>query len=321
MPKTKAEKYELFKDVSVKGSTSFAPAVTLDPNTEIDIIDDVNNYFDKKTTYIYVEVKDGVHRDTFGFLPKFSILACDVLESSAGGRSLATTGVKYGGSGTPKGDTGSTGFNVGGHDLNFQLPFQGKDGCSYCGGTIDHHTIEESREVKELAQRVHTSIVNWNPVLPKKKPPQVMIGVLRVEGGKKRSTYLATSGSSKDLEDFLETQASTWNLHYVDSNEIKQWEYLRDFTGKRITEVGSEKINIKNVYSDFLICAGPKVIQSVLQSYTSDEISFKGKLFMSEIWYKPSNTHQNYGNAETAESCPKCAIMVPRMLCGYKPSK
>jgi hypothetical protein len=315
MPKTKAEKFELYRDVDIKGSTAFAPAAVLEPNTEIDVLDDVTNYFDKKSTYIYVEVMDGAHRGKFGFLPKFSILACDVLEARAGLSRVSTTGVKYGGSGTPKGDTGQTGFTVRGHDLDFQLPFQGKEGCSYCGSTIDTHTIEESSEVKELAQAVHASIANWA-----KRPAQTMIGVLRAVSTR-NSTIMAVSGFNKDFEADLEREASRLRMKFVTSDEAKDWGYLRDFSGKTITEVGSEKINIKNMYQEFLICAGPKLLQCLLHSYQTEEIKFKGKLFMSEIWYKPSDTHQNYGNAATAESCPKCAILIPRMLCGYKPSK
>jgi hypothetical protein len=316
MPKTKAEKFEIYQDVHITGSTPFAPAAVLEPNTEVDILDDVENYFDKKNTYIFVEVMDGVHKSKCGFLPKFSVLACDVLETRSGGRSVATTGVKYGGSGTPKGDTGRTGFSVRGHDLDFQLPFQGKEGCSYCGGTIDNHSILESKAAKDTALAVHASIAGWT-----KRPPQIMIGVLCVESKNKTSTLLAVSGSNKDIEADLEREATRLRAHFVDSDEIQNWDYLRDFTGKKITEVGSEKINIKNLYSEFLICAGPKLIQSVLQSYQTEEIEFKGKLFLSEVWYKPSNSHQNYGNAATAESCPKCSIVIPRMLCGYKGTK
>ncbi|MFZ3275340.1 MAG: hypothetical protein WA651_15750 [Candidatus Sulfotelmatobacter sp.] len=78
--------------------------------------------------------------------------------------------------------------------------------------------------------------------------------------------------------------------------------------------------NITDI-ATYLVCAGPKLVQHVLQAYQTDEINFKGKLYMSEIWYETRDRHENYGNLATAESCPKCAIMIPRMLCGYKPMK
>ena len=40
---------------------------------------------------------------------------------------------------------------------------------------------------------------------------------------------------------------------------------------------------------------------------------------MSEIWYDKGPAHANYQHGKPAESCGKCAIMIPRMLCGYKP--
>jgi len=314
--KTKAEKYELFKDVHITGSSSFAPSAILAPNTEVDIIDADTNYFDKNNTYIYVEVMDGTHKEKIGFLPKFSILACDAVESNVGLSKVTTTGVKYGGRGTPKGDTSQTSFVANGHELHFQLPFKGKEGCSYCGGTIESHTIEESTEVKNLALAVHGAISGWA-----KKPSQVMIGVLRVVDSRGTRNLLAVSGFNKDFDDSYEKEARKQNVRFISSQEAKEWDYLRDFKGQKISEVGSQKINIKNMYEEFLMCAGPKLLQGVLQAYQTDDINFKGRLFMSEIWYKPSDSHQNYGNAATAESCPKCSVVIPRMLCGYKPSK
>ena len=115
--------------------------------------------------------------------------------------------------------------------------------------------------------------------------------------------------------------AKDLKLRLITRSDVNEWEYLRDFTGKTITEVGKARINIKNMHRDFLQCAGPKLLQHVLHGYQTDEISFSGKLFLSEVWYDPRNAHDTYGNASTAESCGKCAILVPRMLCGYKPKK
>jgi len=41
-------------------------------------------------------------------------------------------------------------------------------------------------------------------------------------------------------------------------------------------------------------------------------------MFMTEVWCQQTNTNPNYSDAHTTESCAKCRVMVPRMLCGYK---
>ena len=321
MPKTKGEKYELFEKVSIQGSESFDPKQVLAPNTEVDILQEDAAFC--KQEYSYVEVMDGVHKGSFGYVVQFALLECDVLQSKVGLKSVATTGVKYGGGGTPKGDTRGTGFGVGKMELNFELPFSGKEGCPYCGGTIDKHQVEESKEAKALAEAVHQGI--RTSASPPPSGTKFMIGILIVEGAKGKKLLAVSNGFPKDksYNDTLAAVAKTNGLNLIEPSDVQQWDKLRDFTGKSIGTLGSgkEKVNIKNVKDEFLVCAGPKLIQQVLQCYQSDEINFTGKLYMSEIWYEQKDKHANYGDKGTAESCPKCAVMIPRMLCGYKPKK
>ncbi|MGA7339865.1 MAG: hypothetical protein WBE72_19535 [Terracidiphilus sp.] len=260
MPKTRAEKYEIYEEVSIKGSTSFSPVKTLAPNTEIDLISEDASFF--KQSYHYVEVKDGPHTNTFGYLPAFSLLDCDVLQSKVGLNTVSTTGVKYGGGGSPKGDTVSTGFTAHGHDLNFDLPFNGKEGCPYCGSTLDCHTMEESEEAKRLAQQVHGAIAGLPAPPPGNSTPQAskfMIGVLITAGSKKGSKLLAVSnGFPKASEGALETAAGRLGLNLITRSEVDDWENLRDFTGKPIKSIGDKKVEIKNMKADFLrLCGAP----------------------------------------------------------------
>jgi hypothetical protein len=323
MAKTRAEKYELYEDISVKGSKSFSPAIILNPNTEVEIVQKDAGFYQK--SYHFVAVEEGPHKDKAGYVPAFALLECDVLQSKVGLATVATTGVTYGGRGVPKGDTVQSSFLAHGHGLHFELPFKGKEGCPYCGGVAASHTMEESQEARNLAREVHAAIRGWKNNVG----GQFMIGVLKVLGEKSRTLLAVSDGftgarespTTKDPLENLETVADTLKLRLITRSEVKDWEYLRDFTGKKITEVGEAKINIKNMHRDFLQCAGPKLLQYVLHSYQTDEVKFQGKLFLSEIWYEPRNVHDTYGDASTAESCGKCAILIPRMLCGYKPKK
>ena len=316
MPKTRAEKFQLYKDINITGSTPFAPAKILDPNTEVEILQEEAGFY--QTSYSYVEVMDGPHAKAFGYLPIFALLACDVLQSQVGLSTVKTTGVTYGGSGVPKGETVQTSFVARGHGLHFTLPFKGKEGCRYCGGTAESHTMEESQEAKRLALAVHTAIAGWRNNVG----GQFMIGVLQVVTAERQRTLLAVSdGFPQPREDDLENVADDLRLRFIKRSDVNDWKYLRDFTGKTISRIGATGIDIKNMYRDYLQCAGPKLLQYLLHSYQTDEIRFHGKLYLSEVWYEPRNIHEHYGNERTAESCSKCAILIPRMLCGYTPKK
>jgi hypothetical protein len=323
MPKTKAEKYELYKDVTIQGPTSFNPVKILAPNTEVRILVDESRI--SQDSYNRVDVMDGVHFGSTGFVPKFALLECDVHQSRAGLATVETTGVTYGAGGTPKGKTDQVEFSTGrGRTaLYFALPFKGKKGCPECGNSADQHTIEESAEAKRLALAVHTAIGAWaNNVAG-----GFMIGVLKVEGGKNQSRLAVSSGFKEAREKDLLTVAEPLGLNLVQLEDVRSWEDLHDFRGEKITELGGEKISIKkrktdgDTYSIFLQCAGPKLLQAVVQPYLSKGFRFEGKLFMSEVWYESGVSHANYADASSAQSCEKCAVMIPRMLCGYKGKK
>jgi hypothetical protein len=316
MPKTRAEKYELFHDVKISGSTSYDPQVTLAPTTEVEIVNEDVAFF--KSSYHYVEVKDGVYAGRLGYLPKHALLECDVLQARVGLAKVATTGQRYGGSGAPKGDTKGTSFVAGGKGLTFELPFQGKEGCPHCGRSADQHTIDESYEARRAAVSVLQALEGHRNRIG----GEFMIGVLKTVGTKKGRSILAVSdGFPKDRYADLETIAQNLGLRLIDRSEMSSWGPLRDCTGKAITDLGVARISIQNSKADYLQCAGPKLLQYLLHTYQTDDIDLRDTLFMSEIWYSRRDDHANYQHGQPAASCGKCAVVIPRMLCGYRPKR
>lgn len=339
MPKTRAERYELYEEVGINGPTSFNPQCILQPNTDVDIVQEGAAWSKgswtvkvkkkdkeeeievgtrgRRIDYHFVEVEQGPAKGKFGYLPRFSMLDCDLMQAKVGLASVPTTGQTYGAGGVPKGDDHQASFVAKGHGLYFQLPFKGKEACPYCGGTVINHSMDESKDAKTAATAVYDALRG----LRNQIGGGFMIGVLKVVGGKGGSYLAVSNGYRKDREPDLEKIANQLKLTFVDSDEVNAWDYLRDFTGNKITEIGDARVNIKNMYRDFLNCAGPRLLQRVLHSFQGEEVTFQGTLFLSEVWFQPGGGHDNYGDRGTAESCEKCAIMIPRMLCGYKRPK
>lgn len=313
MPKTRSERYELYRKLKTDGPKSFKPQkLIVAPNTEIEVLVDAS---DMHHDYHYVELKDGVHSGRIGYLASKALLECDSMVARVGMSNVATTGAKYGGRGVPKGDEYQTSFVARGRGLHFALPFQGKEGCAHCGATVDRHTIDESEDARRLARLVLDDLAGLNNRIG----GAFMIGVLQVLGPKNSTRLAVSDGFPADRSKDLQTIARTRGLMLIDRNDVNDWDRLRDCTGNTIRDVGDAKIDIKRMYRDYLQCAGPKLIQSVLHAYQTDEIDLQATFFMSEIWFNRRDDHANYQHGEAAESCGKCAILIPRMLCGYKP--
>ncbi len=334
MPKTRAERFELYMYAGAEGTEQYNPSIVLDPATQIEISPE-GEYFSSRISYVWVDVKSGPHSGEAGYLPKTAILDCDLVSARVGLTEVGLTGTCYGASGnipksrgkTNRHEQGSADFIANGTGFSLKLPFDGKGACQYCLGTADQHKIYESEKAKELALSVHEYLRN-----PASRPGgapaavvggEFMIGVLESPKSDRTSRYLAVSNGFKPgnlnvQDNILSAAADRYGLRLITREEVKAWDYLRDFRGKTITEVGEEKINVKNMFREFLNCAGPKLLQQVVQSYQSDTIEFKGTLFLSEVWYSGGNAHDSYADRESAESCDRCAVMVPRMLCGYK---
>ena len=82
----------------------------------------------------------------------------------------------------------------------------------------------------------------------------------------------------------------------------------------RFLNFGGEEINHPEVpLAEALGCAAPKLLQYVLQKSARQPL-----LFLSEIWYKAGTAHALDSDAATVDSCDRCRLAIPPMLCGYK---
>jgi hypothetical protein len=320
VPKIRGFKFEIYQDAGPSGLSSFAPSKFVQPGDDVDIIEGADTAY-HRLPYVFVEVKSGVSRDTFGYLPKDALTEADVAQTFIGERNVTLTGTTYGaytdvanpGRHKSRGDRERIELTVGNKNLRFEQCFSGSESCEHCGSTADRHRIFESTDTKNAALAIHSTL-RTNGV-----GGQFMFGVLEVQGGSKVSRYGAPSSSLySNTGNFQQFENACKQAHVtaIDSNDVSGWDDLLDCRGEKIKIVGKEKISIKNMKSDFLICAAPKLIQRAVQVWQGN--AFQGTMFMTEVWYQQTNTNPNYSDAHTTESCGKCRVMVPRMLCGYK---
>lgn len=131
-----------------------------------------------------------------------------------------------------------------------------------------------------------------------------MIGVLI----RNKERYLALSqGASTTQTQLARAYCNNNNIRSVETANLE--EPLKDVNGGDI-----DVAKLKLSYDAALICAGPKLLQYVNQRS-------KGKsneIYLSEVWYSSTDTHGKYKSQGTIDSCDRCRIVVPRMLCGYK---
>ncbi|MBK9169318.1 MAG: hypothetical protein IPM24_17900 [Bryobacterales bacterium] len=319
MPKIRGFKFELYEDAGPNGLESFVPQKFVQPGDDVAIIEGADTAY-HRLPYVFVEVLSGLARDAFGFLPKDALTEAEVVQTSVGLRDVTLTGTTYGAY-TDVANPGRHGSRrereridlvIGSKNLRFEQCFSGSETCEHCGNTADRHRIYESMDTKQAALAIHGAMRTLGV------GGQFMFGVLEVQGNRVRRYGAPSSSLYSNKANFkqFETACGQLGINPVDPGDPAGWDNLLDCRGKAIDLVGKEKISIRNMKTEFLVCAAPKLIQRAIQVWQAN--AFQGTMFMTEVWYQQSNTNANYADAHTTESCAKCRVMVPRMLCGYK---
>jgi hypothetical protein len=75
-------------------------------------------------------------------------------------------------------------------------------------------------------------------------------------------------------------------------------------TGDVLYQRGNRPSGMRAISS----CAAVKLLQAANKNSEKP-------LSMSEVWFDPSTAHEKYQDSSTIESCNKCRLQLPLMLC------
>ncbi len=323
---TNSRNIQLFKDFDKSFElASFNPQVILGPMTKVDILTTDVKY--SRMNIVYVEVLEGPHAKTIGLLPKAAVHQCLVrqvdgptIEGSNGTRTVKLTGVKYGATGyVADPDEAENEFeqgqiSLGGKGLMFELPMVRDRVCPSCGGARGDHKILEADVTRQKALALHGAL--RNPPAGAAFNQQRMLGVIMYNLKGEWRTRAAISGQQTPPA-FIQA-CDRLKLPYVDDDEYDMTDLI-DMSGQKIGKEWGKEL------AGQLTCAAPKLVQFVAHFYRGkgEEKSFyrKHPIFMTEVWYNGSNAgaaHAIYPDSQTIDSCDKCRLTIPRMLCGYE---
>ena len=298
----------------------FATPKELFPVTPVELVYD-STMWAKGIPYIFAWVKDPADPEETigGFLPRYGVFAGYVTGLSKEDTSGEEfTGVKYGAYKVSEHASSAetledfSSVSIPGKKkgtYNYLELMSAKDAtCPYCGGDRGDHKILETKAARDLAVQCW-QVLRQPPVQTGRQPGpptggEVMIGVLI----RNKERYLALSqGASTTQTQLARAYCNNNNIRSVETANLE--EPLKDVNGGDI-----DVAKLKLSYDAALICAGPKLLQYVNQRS-------KGKsneIYLSEVWYSSTDTHGKYKSQGTIDSCDRCRIVVPRMLCGYK---
>lgn len=324
---TVARKVPIFGDIHNGKLTPFAPARELEPNTKVEVVADTAMYA-SGLPYLWCFVQSGAYDATSGYIPRHGVFS-GYVSKIVGREGQQFTGVKYGaykaGAGASRAqdredvDTIALARTGGGgsqyltpsaaHALPGNPKIEYKEllmansaTCPRCGGDRGDHKLLETVAAKNIALAIHNNF----RTLAAPVGGAFMMGVLM--GGVRGKRGNVTEKTWFAMSDAAPGSAVTAANTYCTANAIR-FVKSTDLDGNLVDFYGD---TIDRVDPGALGCAGPKLVQFALQNPP-----FPKTLFLSEIWYKAGAPHELYADASTIDSCDRCRVAIPPMLCGH----
>lgn len=320
---TAARRVPIYRDVSGGGTlVPFAPKRKLDSNTRVELVYNTT-MMANGVPYVWANVLDGIHSGTNGYIPRYGVHG-GYVQGLTGAHGERFTGVKYGAyketsdasRARDPDDVTLVGVTRTGavdraskadEEANFvELVMARANTCPYCGGDRGDHKLLETVEARDLVTAIHDDL-RTVPV-----GGAFMMGVLIAYGRAPRKgtstmhRYFATSDAAGG-------NAVTRATAYCTNNNITF--VAKAAVDRTFLNFEGDEIKIPHVTADqALSCAAPKLIQYFLQNKPSRVDA----VYLSEIWYKAGTPHSRYTDRGTIDSCDRCRLVVPPMLCGLR---
>ncbi|MGR2681400.1 hypothetical protein [Chromobacterium haemolyticum] len=322
---TLARKVPIYKDITNGKLISFIPEKSLNSMTKVELIYETA-LIHFGIPYIWARVIEGNDIGVTGYIPRFGVHTC-YIQQIPGSHNVDFTGVKYGSYSRSsdasiakeKSDIYSIGIKdnstikisdykkMSERDINktsFVNLEMAKKMCPYCLGQNSDHKILETATARSVALKVHSHLRQ------NQCGQSFMIGVLEhYSNSKKPSLYCSISKSGEDT-----TRIQNLTRVFCKANEIKY--VTADKIEQKLQNLNGDEIKNEHFTSESILqCAAPKLIQYITQRklYNTND-----NIYLSEIWYQQANSHNLHNDTGSIDSCNRCRIIIPRMLCGFK---